>query len=149
MHDAARDGYLIVAVTAQSQWVRWQATLNLMELAALDGRESDFDAYARELEVAPLAPRLRAYYFMFLSAGQQKFGRQAEAKASLAEGLEFATRNQLHQVAHEAQAVMAELESPSGGRAKQVVAPEEVPSNVRHVASALSDLLREAAASSP
>jgi tetratricopeptide (TPR) repeat protein len=149
MHDAARDGYLIVAVTAQSQWVRWQASLNLMELAAMDGRESDFDAYARELEVAPLAPRLRAYYFLFLSAGQQKFGREEEARASLAEGLEFATRNQLHQVAHEAQTAMAELESRAGARVKQVVAPEEVPSNVRDVATALSDLLREAAASSP
>jgi tetratricopeptide (TPR) repeat protein len=149
MHDAARDGYLIVAVTAQSQWVRWQASLNLMELAALDGRESDFDAYARELEIAPLAPRLRAYYFMFLSAGQQAFGRPEEAKASLAEGLEFATRNQLHQVAHEAQVAMAELDLRVGTRARQVVAPEEVPSNVRYVATALSDLLREAAASSP
>ena len=149
MHDAARDGYLIVAVTAQSQWVRWQASLNLMELAALDGRESDFDAYARELEIAPLAPRLRAYYFMFLGGGQQRFGRQEEARASLAQGLEFATRNQLHQVAHEAQVAMVELDLRVGTRGKQVVVPEEVPSDVRHVASALSDLLREAAASSP
>ena len=149
MHDAARDGYLIVAVTAQSQWVRWQASLNLMELAGLDGRESDFDAYARELEVAPLAPRLRAYYFMFLSGGQQRFGKQEAARASLSQGLEFATRNQLHQVAHEAQVAMAELDLRVGTRAKQVLAPDEVPSNVQHVASALSDLLREAAASTP
>jgi hypothetical protein len=57
MNEPARDGYLIVAATAQSQWVRWQATLNLMELAALDGREADFDVYARELGNAPLDPR--------------------------------------------------------------------------------------------
>lgn len=151
MRDAARDGYLIVAVTAQSQWVRWQATLNLMELAALDGREGDFDAYARELEIAALAPRLRAYYFIFLSAGQQKFGRNAEAELSLAKGLEFARQNQLHQIAHEAQVAMAELESRAGMGAEQVVraAKPEVPSSVRYVATALSDLLREAAGTSP
>ncbi|MDP9178375.1 MAG: hypothetical protein M3O61_11905 [Gemmatimonadota bacterium] len=151
MREAARDGYLIVAVTAQSQWVRWQATLNLMELAAIDGREADFDAYAGELETAPLAPRLRAYYYIFLSAGQHKFGRNAEAEASLAEGLEFAQKNQLHQIAHEAQAAIAEVESRAGGRPEPVVPPvnAEVPSNVSYVANALSDLLREAAASSP
>ncbi|HYN82343.1 MAG TPA: hypothetical protein VES88_12635 [Gemmatimonadaceae bacterium] len=151
MRDAARDGYLIVAVAAQSQWVRWQAALNLMELAAIDGREADFDAYARELEAAPLAPRLRAYYFIYLSAGQQKFGRNAKAEASLAEGLEFAHKNQLHQIAHEAQGAIAELESRAGGRAEPVVPPvnAEMPSNVSYVATALSNLLREAAASSP
>jgi tetratricopeptide (TPR) repeat protein len=149
MRDAARDGYLIVAVTAQSQWVRWQATLNLMELAALDGRESDFDAYAREMQSAPLTPRLRAYYFMFLSAGQERFGRHSDAQGSLAEGLAFATRNQLHQVAHEAQAAIAQLESRAGSRTQKATPPAETPSSVRDVAAALSDLLKEAAASSP
>jgi tetratricopeptide (TPR) repeat protein len=151
MREAARDGYLIVAVTAQSQWVRWQATLNLMELAAIDGREADFDSYARELEIAPLAPRLRAYYYIFLGAGQQKFGRNAEAEASLAEGLEFAQQNQLHQIAHEAQAEIAALDSRAGAHAEHPVTAvkTEMPSNVRDVAAALSDLLREAAASSP
>ena len=149
MRDAARDGYLIVAVTAQSQWVRWQATLNLMELAAMDGRGADFNAYAREMESAPLPPRLRAYYFIFRSAGEERFGQPAEAQASLAEGLEFATRNQLHQIAHEAQAAIAELESRTGSRFERMLPPADVPSNVRNVAKALSDLLREAAASSP
>jgi len=149
MRDAARDGYLIVAVTAQSQSVRWQATLNLMELAAIDGREADFDAYARELQEAPLDPRLRAYYFIFLSAGQQHFGKEAEAEASLSEGLAFATKNQLHQIAHEAQAAIAELESRTGSRSERVMPPAEVPSNVWDVATALSDLLREAGVSTP
>jgi hypothetical protein len=87
LRDAARDGYLIVAATAQSQWVRWQATLNLMELAALDDREADFTAYAREMENAPLDPRLRGHYYLFLGAGQQRFGKDGEAEASLDEGL--------------------------------------------------------------
>lgn len=149
MHDAARDGYLIVAVTAQSQAVRWQATLNLMELAALDGRERDFDAYASELAAAPLDPRTRAHYFIFLGIGQQRFGRQAEAEASVAEGLAFATRNQLHQVAHEAEGAMAQVKSHAGSLLEKAGPPESVPSSVKDVAMALSGLLREAAASSP
>ena len=37
MHDAARDAHLVLSATAQTKFVRWSATLNLMELASLDG----------------------------------------------------------------------------------------------------------------
>ena len=148
MRDSARDSYLIVAATAQSQWVRWQATLNLMELAAIDGREADFDAYARETEVAPLDPRLRAYYFLYLSVGQQRFGRDAEAEASLIEGLAFAEKNQLHQIAHEASVAMAGFKSREASRQEVAMPPADVPQSLRRIASELSNL-REAATSSP
>jgi tetratricopeptide (TPR) repeat protein len=148
LREPARDSYLIVAGTAQSQWVRWQATLNLMELAGLEGREADFDAYAREMKAAPLDPRLRAYYFMFLSAGQQRFGRGTEAEASLAEALRFAERNQLHQIAHEASVAIAELESSEVPRGESVTAQAEIEPSLRWIASELSSL-REAATGSP
>src|SRR4051812_42905182 len=49
LRDAARDAYLLNAATAQTKWARWQATINLLELASLDGVETAFDAYAAEL----------------------------------------------------------------------------------------------------
>jgi tetratricopeptide (TPR) repeat protein len=147
LRDAARDSYLIVTATAQSQWVRWQATLNLMELAGIDGREADFDAYAREMEAAPLDPRLRAYYFMFLGAGQQGFGREIEAEISLAEGLAFAEKNQLHQIAHEASVAIEELKSHEGSRREGIIAPAEIEPSLQKIVSDLSTL-REAATSS-
>ena len=54
MLDAARDGYSIVAVTSPHQWVRWQATINLMELAVADCDESQFDTYVEQLSTAAL-----------------------------------------------------------------------------------------------
>ena len=148
MNEPARDGYLIVAATAQSQWVRWQATLNLMELAALDDREADFDAYARELETAPLDPRLRAHYYIYLGTGQQQFGKDAEAEASITEGLSVAEQNQLYQLAHEATVALATLKSYAASQRALIAPPTEVPLFLREIASELSDL-REAAMSSP
>lgn len=148
MNEPARDGYLIVAATAQSQWVRWQATLNLMELAALDDREADFDAYARELETAPLDPRLRAHYYIYLGTGQQQFGKDAEAEASITEGLSVAEQNQLYQLAHEATVALATLKSHAASQRALIAPPTEVPLFLREIASELSDL-REAAMSSP
>jgi tetratricopeptide (TPR) repeat protein len=148
LREPARDSYLIVAGTAQSQWVRWQATLNLMELAGLDGREADFNAYAREMEAVPLDPRLRAYYFMFLGAGKQRFGREVEAENSLAEGLAYAEKNQLHQIAHEASVAIEELKSREASRRVRIAAPVEIEPSLRKIAFELSTL-REAATSSP
>lgn len=147
LRDSARDSYLIVAATAQSQWVRWQATLNLMELAALDGRDADFDAYAREAKAAQLDPRLRAYYFLYLGVGQQRFGRDAEADASLAEALAFSEKNQLHQIAHEASAAMTALRSRETSRQVAAMAPADMPPSLRRIASELSSL-RQAATNS-
>ncbi len=147
MRESARDSYLIVAATAQSQWVRWQATLNLMELAALDDQEARFDAYARELDTAALDPRLRAYYFLFLSAGQQRFGRYAEAEASLTEGLAIAEKNQLHQVAHEVSMAIGSLKSRKAARIDVVVPAADVPASLKRIAAELTSI-REAALSS-
>jgi len=150
MHDAARDSHLIVAVTSQSQWVRWQATINLMELAAIDGQEEVFDNYARELGEAALDPRLRSYYLLFLGVGQQRFGRHSAAEASLASAREFATKNQLHQIAYEASMAIAALESGKSATISRSVAPYsvEVPQRVREIAAALHGV-RETAVGSP
>ena len=148
LRDAARDGYLIVSATSQSQWIRWQADLNLMELAALDGNEVEFEAYARQMETAPLDPRLRAHYFLFHGAGQQKFGKEAEAEESLSKGLAFAEANQLHQLAYEASAAIAELKSHKTPLREVVAQPLDIDQSLRWIVSELSGL-REAAMSSP
>jgi len=148
MNEPARDGYLIVAATAQSQWVRWQATINLMELAALDDREADFLAFAGELEHAQLDPRLRAHYYIYLGGGQQRFGNYAAAETSIAEGQSIAEKNQLYQLAHEAAVALAALKSHAASQRALIAPPAEVPLFLREIASELSDL-REVAMSSP
>lgn len=147
MHDAARDGYLVVAATSQYQWVRWQATLNLMELAALDGLEKVFDDYAVEMSDAPLDPRLRAHYLLYLGTGQLKLGRVDCGKATLDEAAEFASRHQLNQVAYEAMTTLAGTERDARAPVSKSF-ENEVTADVLEAASSLSRL-RETTVRSP
>src|SRR4051812_31591907 len=92
-YDAARDTHLILASTAQRKFVRWSASLNLMELASLEGRELAFDTYSRELAGEPLNPWLRAHYFLFRGEGCARFGRYEAAEEALREASIFADAN--------------------------------------------------------
>ena len=105
MRETARDGYSIVAVTSPHQWVRWQATLNLMELAILEGSEELFDDYVQQVADAPLDPRLRAYFLFFNAAGFERFEREGVA-AMFATAREYADAHELHQIAFEVDAAM-------------------------------------------
>lgn len=145
MNDAARDGYLIVSATAQSQWVRWQAESNLMELAFLEGDELEFNKYMRALAQSPLPPRQRAWYHIYVGQGLQRFGRDGEA--SLLKAISIAEQNHLHQVAHEAQVALAELKSQETTRRKTAAPPSDIDPSLRWIVSELSSL-REAAVSS-
>jgi len=102
MRDAARDAHLIVSATSQSSQLVSVATLNLMELAALDGMEESFDSYAAELANRTLDVRVRTYYLLYLGQGQQRFGRLDAAINSLESARQFARANEINQVAFEA-----------------------------------------------
>lgn len=103
LRETARDGYSIVAVTSPHQWVRWQATLNLMELAIEDGAEKLFDNYSAQVQNEPLGPRLGAYLLLLKARGFRRFGRSGSEEL-FAEAHDEATRHRLHQIAFEVDA---------------------------------------------
>lgn len=108
LRDPARDGSSIVALTSPHQSVRWQATLNLMELAVAEGSESSFDDYAGQLEHAPLDPRLRAYFLFYSAIGARRFSRDgADDLFRLAH--EHADANGLHRIVFEIENEMASI----------------------------------------
>jgi hypothetical protein len=117
LNNSARDAHLILAATAQNKLARWSATLNLMELASLDGVEEAFFEYARELAPAPLSPWLRAHYLLFFGEGLRRFGKIREGEDALQEAVSYANSNQLHQLSFKAQEAL----SSSGD--KNVAAP--------------------------
>ena len=100
MRETARDGYLIVAVTSPHQWVRWQATLNLMELAVDTGDESQFDSYVSQMKATPLDARLRSYFLLYRALGSRRFGRDGSDEQFRA-AEKFASGHELHQIAFE------------------------------------------------
>lgn len=111
LHGSARDTHMILTASAQTKLVRWTATLNLMELASLDGMESAFDAYAKELANAPLGPWVQSHYLLFLGEGLTRFGRIDEAENVFHEAISFAEANQVHQVVFKAQGALSTVRS--------------------------------------
>jgi hypothetical protein len=148
MREAARDAHMIVAVTSRYQWIRWQATVNLMELAALDGAEAEFDRWASELSTAELDPRLRAYYLLYRGTGCLGFGREQEGRELLEEAGRFASRNGIHKVFFEAENALSRIaELMRAPPAAVTTRDEDIPPDTYDIAKSLSHL-REVALSS-
>jgi hypothetical protein len=150
MRDAGRDAHLVLSLTSRYHWVRSQATVNLMELAAMDGMEEAFEGYAKELTDRQLDPRLRAYFLLYYGQGCDQFGRFEDGVKFMAQARDFATSHKIHQVAFEAEQAL----SAAGKKTRQRVKATEtwretVPSDVRHVAEAFAYLRETAMSSSP
>jgi tetratricopeptide (TPR) repeat protein len=146
MHDPARDAHLVLIATAQTKFVRWLATLNLMELAGLDGMENAFDGYARELARAPLGPWIRSHYLLFLGEGFSRFGRHEAAIKALEEAVSFAESNQIHQIAFKAQDALAAVRSTPRTLPNFTSPPAWVPDDIATVVRAISELRKSAVA---
>lgn len=145
MQSAARDAHLILAATAQAKWVRWQATINLMELAAIQGMESAFSEHAAELRHAPMGPWLKSYFLLFLGEGLERFGRSDEAAQVLAEAIDFSALNQIHPVTFKAESALVALRAANRRTVatpsfyqptEEVLAAATAISNLREVALA-------------
>src|SRR3712207_3283045 len=94
---AARDAYLVLTVTAQEQFTRWIATINLMEIAARSGAETLFERHRRELAGAPLPPMLAVDYHIAAGEGYQRLGRTDVACGRLQRALAVAAERHFNQ----------------------------------------------------
>lgn len=140
MRESARDAHLIVAATAQDQWYRWQATLNLMELASTDGMQAAFESYASELAGASLSPTWRAYFYLYLGQGQQRFGQYEKAAESLTTAVQYASEHQIHKVTIRAEEALTQI---AAGQAKREKVPYQDSADELHdIVDAISDLRR-------
>jgi tetratricopeptide (TPR) repeat protein len=143
LRDASRDAHLILAATAQTKWVRWQATINLMELASLDGMEAVFDNYASELRSAPMGTWLRSHFLLFLGEGLERFGRYEAAEQAFEEAVAYTTANQIHAVTFRAEELLRSVRAKSR---LQTATPvfQQIPLEVLAAAHAISELRKAA-----
>lgn len=146
LRDSARDAHLLLTATAQSKLVRWTATVNLLELAALDGMEDAFDSYANQLASAQTGPWVRAHFLLFLGEGLHRLGRIAQAEQTLEEAIAFSEGNQFHEIAFKAHSALAAVRSAPRVVAPFVAPPTWVPDDVASVARAVSELRKTAEA---
>jgi tetratricopeptide (TPR) repeat protein len=146
MRDSARDALLIASATSQGKRARWQATINLLELAGIDQDEKNFDAYTAELRNAPMGPWLRSHYLLILGEGLIHFDRFDYAEAALKEAIDYASANQVHKVVFQAESALKTLASTvnSVRRAASKSVPFKPTQEVLDVARSITRL-REAA----
>lgn len=139
MRDTARDGYSIVAMTSPHQWVRWQATLNLMELAIQEGDESSFDRYVEQMKSASLDPKLRAYYLYFIAMGSMRFHR-GDAQVLFDSARQFAEEHELNQIAFEIEAEREREAMPPSERDSREIRTFEPSGELLDIAEVLEHL---------
>ena len=143
MRDAARDAHMLLTATAQTQFVRWQATVNLLELAGQDGMEETFDAYAAELRKATLGPLLKSHFLLFLGEGLERFSRFEAAEQVLSEAVDYATSNQIFTVTFKAEEALAAVRSRSA-RSTPLPTFAQVPQEILTAAYEISELRKAA-----
>jgi tetratricopeptide (TPR) repeat protein len=108
---ASRDANLLLVATTQAKAIRWQAMINLMELAARDNIEPAFDDYAGELRREPMGPWLKSHFLLFLGEGLKTFGRYEAAEQALSEAKDFAEQNQVFAVSFKADEALRAVRS--------------------------------------
>ena len=142
LRSAARDALLVLLATAQEQYTRWMASINLLELAALDGAETVFEQYRRELAAAPLPVDLAASYHLVTGQGCRRFGRLEAARTALRTAGRLAEQHALHQLSFEAERELAAVDrAERGERADELArAVAEAPASVQPVAAAIHEL---------
>ncbi len=143
VYTAARDAFLVVAATAQEQYLRWTATINLLDVAVHEHREPLFEQYRRDLEGASLPPALATYYFIYIAQGYRAFDQLPLAKAAVSRALEMAIANQLGQARFEAEELADVLDRQQASEERKSRLAKPVPiwsPEVENIANAIREL---------
>jgi tetratricopeptide (TPR) repeat protein len=140
--DVARDAYLVLANTAQEQYVRWMAELNLMELAANDRIELEFDRYRRSLEPAEFMPLLRVTYLLHVGRGYHTLGNTELGIPYLEQAIDMAAKCGLNQLLFEAESALALAKSRKQSGHSQP--PYVASSEIEEVVDAIQQMKRSA-----
>jgi tetratricopeptide (TPR) repeat protein len=143
VRSAARDAFMVVAATAEEQFSRWSATINLLHLAAVDEMEPAFEQYRRQLAGEPLNPELSAHYQLNLGFGFRLFGRATQSREALMEGMRIAEQHGLNRELFRLEQELLQLERGAREERTPTVAP---PASVEGVATTMRQLREEAMA---
>lgn len=140
VYSAARDAYLVLSVTAQEQYMRWAATISLLDVASMTGSQVLFETYRRELGVAPLQPHLNTAFELALGQGYQRLGEHGKSHEHLEHALALAIEHNLNQFVIEAEGSLAALDAPTPPRGVEAIASldvEEVALAIREMREAV------------
>jgi tetratricopeptide (TPR) repeat protein len=140
VRSAARDAYAIIEATAQEQYQRWVATINLMEIAATDGSAPLFERYRKSLADAHMPPTLQAEYQLHVGTGYELLGESDAARAALERARTLAENFGFHQIVFKSEEALSRVADTS----QHLSAPAEssAPAHLNDVVEVLGDLRR-------
>jgi tetratricopeptide (TPR) repeat protein len=133
---AARDAYLVLFATAQEQYLRWAAALNLLEISSLSGEEIFFEQYRRHLNGANLPPLFATAYALNTGLGYHRFGNIEHARAHLQRAMALAEEHGINDFLFQAEEALFALTSPPKTRPNRTAIPldlQEVAGAIRHL----------------
>jgi hypothetical protein len=138
VRSAARDAYLIIEATAQEQYHRWAASINLMELAAREGSMPLFERYRRTLAGLPFAPAQMAQFHLQTAESYEALANFDAATAAGMQAQAVAEEYGFNQTLFEAEALIARV---SSGHARVGQVPDApVPTSLKQIATTISEM---------
>ena len=140
VRSAARDAYLIIEATTQEEYLRWSASINLMEIAARDGSMPLFERYRRTLATMPFPPALEAQYFLQVAESHEALAQPDAAFASAERARSIAERFGFNQTAFAAEAVATRVRSHAPVVAR--VPEAAIPDSLKTIAASISEMRR-------
>ncbi len=135
---AARDAFLIVVESAQEQYVRWAAAINLLEIGTLLPNSPLFEQYRRELAAETLPPFLRAQYYYHCGQGYWTLGNLEAAEHHVQLAHELAERYGYNQLLFQVETLADQL--TRGVVLSVRPSPCDAPEGLRDVAEAVSEM---------
>jgi tetratricopeptide (TPR) repeat protein len=136
VYSAAQDAYLVLSTTAQEQYMRWTATINLLEMSSRTGAGILFEGYRRQLMNEQLPPYLTTAYELNVGLGYRRLGEFDKARPYLQRAIALASEHGLNQYLFEAEEALQELQKQSPPHRVQ----REVPLDLEEVATAIKEM---------
>lgn len=113
VYSAARDAFMVLSATAQEQYVRWAATLNLLEIASQTSAETLFELYRRQLVNQPLPPRMATSFHLNVGLAYRRFGNFGRARDHLERSFAMAGEHGFTKYLLEAEEALHHLQKPA------------------------------------
>jgi tetratricopeptide (TPR) repeat protein len=138
VRSAACDAWLILEATAQEQFSRWQASINLMEVAAREGSMTRFERYRRSLGAIKFPASIAAQFQLQTAESYEALAQFDEATRAAQRARVIAEQHGFNRTAFAAEAVIARMKQ--GKPTAPVQQEQRVPESLQEIATTLSQL---------
>ncbi len=140
----ARTALTVLGSAARTQESRWQAQINLLDLATLEGSEPVFEMHLRQTDAKALPTRLRLSFLRDAARGLARFGRGTEAHDLVVQGLDLATKSGMNQLRFQFEELASSLDAVAEEYTRKRPTPSAAPDDI---ASAIDQLVHDSAVS--